>query len=557
MTSPVKKINNMTRLRLIFILILFLVTFSAASALIEYSAVEAEDDSNDIVNIFIPTMVNFPTATNCRYGVNNRPGLPGNQWMTAIGVGHYINFRADPHGQAVPESIEHIPQIRVQQDRQDGQFLPSYTVVPPLTIEEGGLGFFILANPGGLWIIGNEPDVAHPTQDNMLPDMYAVAYHDIYHYIKAIDPYAHVAFAGLSMMTPGRIQYMDIVWDSYQQKYGTSMPVDVWNMHLYILPEKGFDQNGNPRNSDGKIALGTDPAIAKRESNGPAHVECPKDDVYCRAEHDSMSIFKEQVVAMRTWMKEHGQQNKPLFLSEFSQLYPFVDFDDPVNPTQCYLMDEFGQCFTQERVITFMQNTMDYLETAKNPSLGYPADDNRLVQQFAWYSMWTGPEMSGSSSNLLVDDHHNYSPDAPTALTQVGQTYRDRVFSRNRTINLVAGTAPDVNAKSTLPAGTADVDISVGYFNNGSTFALDPFWVTFYSDAALINIIGQAKVEPGSTGFIHGCSWERITDWTSVTWTDLPVGTHSFWAKIDSQNNIKGETNENDNVVSGKVIVTP
>lgn len=547
----------MHHFRLIFILTIFLAIFSAASVFSGYAAPTHEYDNGIISQVYIPSITNIPTETNCRYGVNNRPGLPGNQWMTTIGVGHYINFRADPVGQPVPEEIELISQIRVRQDREDGQFISSYTVEPPLTLQKGGLGEFILTNPGKLWIIGNEPDVANPVQDNMMPDMYAVAYHDIYYFIKQIDPYAHVAIAGLSMMTPARLQYLDIVWESYLQEYDELMPVDVWNLHLYILPEVGFDEDGKPRNSDGKIALGTDPALAKREPDGPANVECPKNDVYCRAEHDSMSIFKEQIVAIRSWMKNHGQQNKPLFLSEFSLLYPFVDYDDPINPTQCYLMDEYGQCFTQERVVSFMNKTMDYLETAKSPSLGYPADDNRLVQQFAWYSMWTGSEMSGSSSNLLVDDHDQYAPDAPTALTQVGNAYRDRVFSRDKTVNLLAGEAPDIHVRANQPQGTIDVELSVGYSNSGSGFVLDPFWVTFYSDASLTKIIGQTRVEPGLTGLINGCSWGRITDWASVTWNDVPIGTHSFWVEVDSQNDINVEGISEDNVVSGKVFVSP
>ncbi len=173
----------------------------------------------DLIQTYLPTVLDMPSPSNCRYGVNNRPGLPGNQWMTTIGVGYYINFTANPVGQPVPEEITLIPQIRMQQDQANGQYLPSYTVVPPLTMEHDGLGQIVLDNPGSLWILGNEPDVANPVQDNMMPDMYAVAFHDIYHFIKQIDPYAHIAIAGLSMMTPGRLQYLDIVWDTYLQKY--------------------------------------------------------------------------------------------------------------------------------------------------------------------------------------------------------------------------------------------------------------------------------------------------------------------------------------------------
>ncbi len=38
-------------------------------------------------------------------------------------------------------------------------------------------------NPGALWIVGNEPDRSG-WQDDTMPDMYAVAYHDVYDFIK-------------------------------------------------------------------------------------------------------------------------------------------------------------------------------------------------------------------------------------------------------------------------------------------------------------------------------------------------------------------------------------
>jgi len=55
----------------------------------------------------------------------------------------------------------------------------------------------------------------------------------------------------------------------------------------------------------------------------------------------------------------------------------------------------------------------------------------------------------------------------------------------------------------------------------------------------------------------NGCSWGRTTDWVSVVWKDLPVGTHTFWAKVDGPNDIRGETNERDNVKSEQVTVVP
>jgi hypothetical protein len=549
----------MNRLRHILLLSIFIVSFLITSAIHNNAAAESGpdnsiDESNNTLLTYIPIAANTPTLTNCRYGVNNRPGLPGNQWMTAIGVGHYINFLAFPHGQPVPDSVELLFQVRMQQEQKDGEYLPSVIFMPPLTMEEDGLGPVVLANPGRLWMVGNEPDVANVSQDNVLPTTYAWAYHEVYHFIKELDPTAHIANGGLSMMTPGRRQYLNIVWNTYLDAFGEEMPVDVWNMHLYILSEIRQSDGGN---SDGKIALGTDPALAIKDPNGPPETECLKDDVYCRAEHDDIDIFKEQIGMMRSWMKNHGQQNKPLILSEYSQLYPFVEYDDLVNPSRCYLMDEFGQCFTPNRVSTYMQQTMDYLETAKDPDLGYAADDYRLVQQHAWYSMWTGQEMTGAASNLLVEDYYIYAPDSPSALSQVGRTYSDRVFSREQTIDLVAGEAADVETQAEQPGGTADVELSVGFLNNGSGLIVKPFKVTFYEDAALTQVIGETTVRPGQTGLINGCAWDRITDWASVTWDDVPVGIYNYWVEVDSQNDIGGETDGGNNVASGQVTVTP
>jgi hypothetical protein len=491
--------------------------------------------------------------TNCRYGIGNAAYQEAKQWVEHLGAGHFINFGAQTYGPPLPQTVEFVPQIRVQQNKQNGEYLPSYTVTPPLTMDAGGLGSLVKANPRRLWIVGNEPDVANASQDNIYPQWYARGYHEVYYYIKQIDPHAQVAIAGLSMMTPGRLQYLDKVWDTYVQEFGEPMPVDVWNMHLYILSEIRPDGG----HGDGKVALGTDPNLAKKAPGGSPEdlvTQCARDDVYCRAEHDDMGIFKGQIVAMRSWMKEHGQQDKPLLLSEFTQLYPFLDYDDPINPTQCHLMDEFGKCFTPRRVSTFLNEAMNYLESARDPNLGYPADDYRLVQQWAWYSMWAH-SLSGQASNLLVDNYDSLPHGSGTGLTQMGRTFQNRARSSQRTYNLVAGSMPDIKQKAT--EGTADIPLEVWFYNNGSAGVETSFKVTFYKDAALTQVIGEAEIVPRASGIINGCSWGRDTDSASITWQGLPPGEYSFWAKIDSENDIPSETNEADNVAMGKVIVEP
>ena len=90
-------------------------------------------------------------------------------------------------------------------------------------------------------------------------------------FIKNVDPTAQVAISGLVEVTPGRLQYLDIVWNTYMQEFGTPMPVDMWTMHLYILPEVQLQPDGSiDANGIANVALGTNKALGKRESNGTA-----------------------------------------------------------------------------------------------------------------------------------------------------------------------------------------------------------------------------------------------------------------------------------------------
>jgi len=469
------------------------------------------------------------TPSSCRYGVGYLSGFYTSlAWVSTLNAGWYVNFGATT-GEAQANSAAFAPVIRIHQNRDpepNGVRLATYTFTPPLVHETGGynLGSLIAANPGNFWIVGNEVDVDNPTQDNIMPEIYARAYHDAYHFIKRIDPTAKVAIAGLSMMTPGRLQYLTIVWDTYRALYGVDMPVDIWNMHLYILEEKniGKDDNGNDIivYGDGKIALGTDPAFAKYGSGGQAHLcpdpkkpdtpeNDPRADVHCRSEHDSVRIFREQVTAMRQWMKERGQQNKPLIISEMGLLYPYVDKNDqPLDGGQCdddtYLRDEFGRCFDPNRVTTYLNNTFAFLESAKDPGLGYPADEGRLVQQWLWYSIVTKPVWSGGSSNLIANNYNNFTPGDPAALTMMGNRYRQWAAGQMGDSNLTGGVAQDVVASVSPSRPAASVNLTASFRNSGTRSVIQPFKITFYSDQNLTNEIGSTLYDPNAAGAVVG-----------------------------------------------------
>jgi hypothetical protein len=227
------------------------------------------------------------------------------------------------------------------------------------------------ANPGSLWLIGNEPDVL--LQDNVTPEQYAPTYHKLYTAIKAIDPRAQIAVGGVGQPTPLRLAYLEQVLQVYRDLYGTKMPVDVWNVHAFILREER-----------GAWGLGIPPGL-----------KADKGQLYEIADHDNMAIFRQQIVDFRRWMAEHGQRDKPLVVTEYGILMP----------------EDYG--FTPERVTQFMTQTFDYFLTARDPQLGNPADDNRLVQSFVWFS---SGDKTFPAGNL-------FNPDT-LATTPVGQAFK-------------------------------------------------------------------------------------------------------------------------------------
>jgi hypothetical protein len=201
------------------------------------------------------------------------------------------------------------------------------------------------ANPGSIWLVGNEPDVVW--QDATTPERYARVYHELYYLLKLADPTCRVAIGGVSQPTPLRLTYLDRVLSAYQDRYGEPMPVDVWNVHNFILREE--------KDSWG---VGIPPGF-----------DATSGVLYEIDDHDDVEVFRQQILDFRRWMAEHGRRDRPLVVSEYGIVMP----------------PDYG--FDRERVRRFMFATFDYFLTAVDEEVGYPEDDNRLVQWWAWYSL--------------------------------------------------------------------------------------------------------------------------------------------------------------------------
>lgn len=247
-----------------------------------------------------------------------------------LGAGWYVNWWVHPNPPR-PNDVEFVQMIRVP----GGSYKPDMDTIAAAAD----------ANPGSLWIIGNEPDVVW--QDNATPTEYAKVYHELYTFLKARDPSCQVAIGGISQPTPLRLRYLDMILEAYEGLYGQKMPVDVWNIHAFVLREE-------------KDSWGVDIPPAILDTKGI---------LYKIEDHGDLEIFKRQIVDFRRWMKKRGERDKPLIVSEYGILMP----------------EDYG--FPYEMVRDFMYESFDYFLTAIDDNLGYPADGNRLVQRWAWYSL--------------------------------------------------------------------------------------------------------------------------------------------------------------------------
>ncbi len=236
----------------------------------------------------------------------------------------------------------------------------------------------VAARPGNIWVVGNEPDVIW--QDNLTAPRYAELYHDVYTFIKERDPSALLAVAGVSQSTPLRRAYLDLVLDSYVARYGETMPVDIWTVHAFTLREEA-----------GSWGVDIPPGL-----NATQGILYEIDD------HDNLDHFQQNLIDFRIWMAERGYQDRPLAVTEFGILLP----------------NDYG--FPPQSVAAYLTATFDFLLTARHES-GYPADGNRLVQWWFWYSLEDDPDYYPTGD--LYDS-------ATGALTLLGQAYRDFYFSR-------------------------------------------------------------------------------------------------------------------------------
>lgn len=428
-----------------------------------------------------------------RIGFNVAPdnGLDINDYDAAIlGGGWYHNYgyRKTPYR---PGGIGYHQMVRSKIDT---------TKLPAL------LGPVVDANPGALWILGNEPD--RDGQDGLTAAQYAVFYHTVYTFLKARDPSSRIAIGGVVQPTPLRLRYLDLVLSEYQQRYGVPMPVEIWDIHNFILPENCYWGASIP------------PGLEAYQSEGK-----PCDTTL--NEHGNITIFKQQIRAFRQWMKDRGLRNHPLIVSEYGIL----------------LSKYHGYDYT--RVRNFMTASFDYMLNETDSELGYPADDNRLVQEFAWFSLnfWEFDINTyfGLNGNLFDHDSRQIMP--------LGRDFAG--YTNKVTVRTIDLAATDLQVTPNTANRGEPIQLQTAFVNRDGLTAEDVtvnFWLG--DPRAGGQLLGASAPLPQLP---PGCQQPATG---AFTWTPLTGGHYTLFAELTA-NNLALEKDLSNNYLSQAVVVVP
>jgi hypothetical protein len=435
---------------------------------------------------------------NCRLGVAVVHAPITDYAHALLNLGWYVSYSTS-QSPLEPDGIEFVQTVRVHQAK-TGWCRDCYTTPYSYTLSPGpaALESLVLANPGSTWFIGNEPDRRDWNgggQDEIVPELYAQAYYEAGQVIRQADPTAKVGIGGVVQATPLRLKYLDRVWNEYQRLYGRRLgdDVDVWNTHAFVLNEKKNDWGAEiPAGLTDTSGLSIKPS-----------------------DNDRLDLFQQEIIRLRTWMRDKGERNKPLYITEFG-----------INMPEYYV--------SPAEVRAFMYGAFSFLLHYKDSAVGYPPDENHLVQRAIWYSL------DDSKDTQRMED---YADSLFSAVTLQRQAYGDdwvayvqnpahaEAYQPHASLLLLASTDPGAAYD---PTGTQTFTFTLrAQVANGGNIASatgNAIQISFWDGPP-----GEAGSQQiGSTQVLSdvaGCGGYRVAE---VTWPDRGPGANRWYARLEN-----------------------
>jgi hypothetical protein len=430
--------------------------------------------------------------TACRMAID-APLDIGESDIASLGVASLLDWGA-VNNPSLPEGVEYIRVLRLRDD------------LYPETL--ANLPAWVKANPGSVWVVGNEPDTTYENQDALLPEVYADRYYELATLFRQLDRSAQIGFGPVVQPTPIRIRYLQRAWDRLVIDAGStkaaSQLVDIWTPHAFILNEDTRFYNN--------WGTGVPPGF---ETDHDDAFIIDIDHLYYTY---SIDIFEPRISAFREWMASIGEREKPLWITEYGSLLPPMDPPPPPPPDPP--IDYVN--VSDEDTTAFMLDTFEFMLETSDAQSGMPADGNQLVQRWFWYSLNDHRYHFGGSL---------YNPDSPDfgpPVTLVGDSFiayqADHLLEPDLYPSDLAVAAMSYNQDRTLVNYRLEITIDNSQFYDASCAKLEVYDGDPDSGGSLI--LGPLPASAIKADYGTG---KAIVYWTEVQ----PLSEHKLCITVD------------------------
>jgi hypothetical protein len=197
--------------------------------------------------------------------------------------------------------------------------------------------------------------------------------------------------------------------------------------------------------------------------------------------------------------------------------------------------------FDPARVNGFMNATFDFLLNTKDPEIGFPGDDYRLVQRFSWYSIDDNVDHNGA----LFDRNKPVN----AARTPMGDNLAQYTAAQAEEVDLYPRAVRVLGSTPVEGQNTMTVTVEAVIANSGNLAAQHTAAVRFYrGDPAH----GGAPIVAPATVALAGCGAQTTVQ---IEWANVAPGDYQLYVQVDGSN-VLAETNETNNTTSELVHVT-
>ncbi len=434
---------------------------------------------------------------NCRFGITS-PNSPDGIDLQSLGIGAFLNWNV-VGSVNLPEGVEYINVLRLGERCFDNNknVIECKTLSDPRTPYQKTLDMIetlVPAHPGMYWIVGNEPDTEYENQDDLYPEEYASRFFQVATRIRSLDPTAKIGFGSIVQPTVVRMQYLDKAWQTLVNLAGdqasASRLIDFWAIHAFILNE-----------FPNEWGTGLPPGFEASINDGIRITDLSLTH--------SISVFTSRLRDFRGWMNEHGERDKPLWITEYGSLLPPVD--PPGGPDLENVSDEETR--------DFMLQSFDFMLSATDFATGLPTDNYHLVQRWFWYSL---NDYRWNFGGSFYDPSIN--PPAATTIEKSFSSYapKNKVTPEFRFV----GKATMQQDKANPLKYKIDFELS----NSGSSIRQSPhIWIYQYGPEGIL--VAEKIVEP-----VMGCGETQKESLTFDLLSRPPKGT-PFFIKVDTNAN--------------------